>query len=43
MGDQINRSSDSGHDLDQDWKELPEKTLELTDWFSEVSVLDEDE
>lgn len=43
MGDQINRSSDSGCDLDQNWKELPEKNLELTNWFVEVYILDDDE
>jgi hypothetical protein len=43
MGDQINRSSDSGFELDEGWMELPEMNLESTDWFSQVSVLDEDE
>ena len=43
MGDQIDCSSDSKIYLGDDFEELPEKVLDCSEWFTEVSVLDDGE
>lgn len=43
MGDQIDRSLDSESYLGDAFEELPEKVLVCSEWFTEVSVLDDGE